>query len=262
MNHWFQSEESSEHHFNPVPSLFTLCNALCGFSAIIHAMAAQPGQVPAISLWLIGFAMLFDVLDGLAARVLKAQSTHGMNLDSLADAISFGAAPAVIIYRLLLGDGAGSGLTESLAWFVAAFYLGCELWRLAHYNSIALQETDDRSDFIGLPSPGAAALICSMAVVVPALELGDRTTLAAYIAHAMLSATLMISTVPYTHVRRCLSNTRKWISVAFLAAVFISVFMFKIWGLVGWAYLYVLYAPLLEMESRLARHAEKHATML
>lgn len=262
MNHWLQSEESAEHPFNPVPSLFTLCNALCGFTSIIHAVAAPAGQVPVISLWLIGFAMLFDVLDGLAARVLKAQSTHGMNLDSLADAISFGAAPAVIIYRLVLGDGAGAGLNEIVAWFVAAFYLGCELWRLAHYNTIAILETDDRSDFVGLPSPGAAGLICSMALLVPALDLGARTVVLAYIAHAMLSAALMISTVPYTHVRRCLSKSRKWVSIAFLAAVTASIFLFKVWGLVGWAYLYVLYAPFLEVESRLARHVQKHATML
>lgn len=253
---------SADFRFNPVPSLFTLCNALCGFTSIISAMAVPQGQVPVISLWLIGGAMLFDVLDGLAARVLKAQSMHGMNLDSMADAVSFGAAPAVIIYRLILGDGTGSGLIEGVAWFVAAFYLGCELWRLAHYNTIAMQETDEHSDFVGLPSPGAAALVCSMAILVPALELDARLALLAYIAHAILSAFLMISTVPYTHVRRCLSNSRKWVSVAFLAAVITSIAIFKIWGLVGWAYLYVLYAPVLEMESRLARHAHKHATML
>jgi len=261
MNFWYRSDEASEHPFNPVPSLFTLCNALCGFTAIVHAMTAQPGQVPLISLWLIGGAMLFDVLDGLAARVLKAQSMHGMNLYSLADAVSFGAAPAVIIYRLILGDGTGTGLIEGVAWFVAACYLGCELWRLAHYNTIAMQETDERIDFVGLPSPGAAALVCSMAILVPALDMDARLALVAYCAHAMLCAFLMISTVPYTHVRRCLSNSRKWVSFAFLAAVITSISIFKIWGLVGWAYLYVLYAPVLEMESRLARYAEKHATM-
>ena len=127
-------EESTDSHFNPVPSLFTLCNALCGFTSVLFTLRAEPGVIPAISLWLIFGAMLFDVMDGLAARVLKAQSLHGMNLDSMADVISFGVAPAVIIHQLILGQTSLSGHIPGLAWFIAAFYLGCALWRLAQYN--------------------------------------------------------------------------------------------------------------------------------
>lgn len=255
-------DDHVEPRFNPVPSLFTLCNALCGFAAIIYALGAEDGRIPAISLWLVFGAMLFDVFDGLAARVLKAQSDHGMNLDSLADAVSFGVAPAVIIYRLVLGDAPVNGLVHGVAMLTASIYLGCELWRLAHYNSIKMQETDDHGDFVGLPSPGAAALVCSMVVLVPALSLGAKMTCAAYIAYGLLGAVLMVSTVPYTHVRRSLSNNNKWITVAFLIAVFASIYFFKTWALVGWAHFYVLYAPIVEMEAKLARQAEKHATML
>lgn len=263
MNDFVKYEEASESRFNPVPSLFTLCNALCGFTAILYTLGAEAGQIPAISLWLIGGAMLFDVLDGLAARLLKAQSIHGMNLDSMADVVSFGAAPAVIIYRLLLGGTTESiGLSQGIAWFVAAFYLGCALWRLAQYNTSAIQEADDHGDFIGLPSPGAAALVCSMAVLIPALDLGPKATFAIYICYSVLSASLMVSAVPYTHIRRCLSNSNKLVVVVLLTAVVVSIFIFKMWSLVIWAHFYVLYAPILEVEAKLARQAHKHATML
>ncbi len=250
-------DNQPEHHFNPVPSLFTLCNALCGFTSILYTLGAEDGHVPAISLWLVFGAMLFDVLDGLAARVLKAQSLHGMNLDSLADAISFGAAPAAIIHQLIMGRIALAGHFPGLAWFVAAFYLGCALWRLAQYNSIAMQETEDHSDFVGLPSPGAAALVCAMAILVPELDLGAKLMLIAYIAYSVISAGLMVSAVPYTHIRRWLTNTRKWVPVLFIGAVVASIFLFKVWAMVAWAHFYAFSAPFIALEARVMqrRHA-------
>jgi len=246
-----------ENRLNPVPSLFTLCNALCGFTSIIYTLNAEIGRIPAISLWLVFAAMLFDVFDGLAARLLKAQSLHGMNLDSLADAVSFGVAPAIIIYQLMMGNSELVRHMPGLALLTAAFYFVCALWRLAHYNCIAVQETGDSGDFVGLPSPGGAALVCAMAILVPALDLGVKETVAACISYVVTGSVLMVSNVPYTHVRRCLTNSKRWITVMLVAAIFSSIFLFQVWAMVAWAHFYVFSAPLLALEARVMqrRHA-------
>jgi CDP-diacylglycerol--serine O-phosphatidyltransferase len=250
------SGDDTETNFNPVPSLFTLCNALCGITSIIFTFRAGDGLIHPLSIWLIFGAMLFDVLDGMAARLLNAQSLHGMNLDSLADVISFGAAPAVMIYGLI-ANGFRTDAFPGLAWFAASFYLVCALWRLAHYNSIALQETGDHGDFIGLPTPGAAALICSMAILVPALGPGFKLATPLYTSYAVVSAVLMVGAVPYTHVRRCLSHSRKWVAPMVLLMLIGSILLFKVWALVGWAHFYAFSAPLMALEARVMqrRHA-------
>lgn len=248
-------------HFNPVPSLLTLCNALCGFTAVLYTFSAAPEDpIPVMALWLVFGAMIFDVLDGLSARLLKAQSLHGMNLDSLADALSFGVAPAAILYRLLAGEMTNASHLPNLPWVAAAFYLACALWRLAHYNALALQETDDDSgDFVGLPSPGAAALICAAAILVPALGLDTHITIALYTLYATGSAVLMVSAVPYTHLRRHLAHSRRWITPLLVTGCVASIIVLKVWAMVGWAHLYAFYAPLIALESHIMQRREADA---
>lgn len=250
-------ETTAEGRFNPIPSLFTLCNALCGFTSILYTFRSAEAGIPLLSLWLILGAMLFDVLDGLSARWFKAQSLHGMNLDSLADAISFGAAPAAIIYRLVGNGVSFSGQFPGLAWFVAAFYLGCALWRLAQYNSLAVQDSPATSDFLGLPTPGAAALICAMTILVPALALGNKLMLLLYLAYALISAVLMVSALPYNHLRRVCIPPRKGLIVPMMLAAIAAIVLFKVWIVVALTHLYALHAPLLALESRVLqrRHA-------
>ncbi len=202
--------------------------------------------------------MLFDALDGAAARLLKAQSLHGMCLDSLADAISFGVAPAMIIFQLVSNQMSAASEFPGLAWCASMFYLGCALWRLAQYNSFAIQEPRDCGDFIGLPSPGAAALVCAAAVLVPETGLGPVASVAAYVAYAAISAILMVSVVPYTHIRRHLTYSRRWIAPTLVAIAIASIVFFKGWAIVGWAHIYVLSAPLVALEARAMqrRHAD------
>ena len=97
-----------------------------------------------------------------------------------------------------------------------------------------------------------------MAVLVPALELSVRLMLTAYIAYAITSAVLMVSIVPYTHIRRCLSSSRRWVPVLFVVAVLASIFMFKVWAMVAWAHFYALSAPLVALEAHVMqrRHAD------
>ena len=145
-----------------LPTLLTLGNAVCGFGALTFA-GRWTGFDPDTSLFvaacLIFMAMVFDVLDGSAARRLKQTSEFGAQLDSLCDAISFGAAPALLMLQL------AAGFHMRLLWVVAALYVACTVLRLARYNVEADDMPSDRS-FRGLPSPAAAGTVASFPLMV------------------------------------------------------------------------------------------------
>lgn len=254
-----QRPEESGSHVNPLPSLMTLCNALCGFSAILHLTAAPAGQVPAISLWLIGMAMLFDMLDGWAARTFNAQSLHGAHLDSMADVISFCLAPAVLIHRVI--QNASSELLPSIAWLAAALYLCSAIWRLAQFNTIAIEKPDHSPDFSGLPTPGAAGLVCCALIWVPAIQLSTTATLSIYLAYVVLCSFLMVSSLSYRHLPSILTHANKWIRIGMLALILASLIVFRQWALVAWGHLYVLYTPIVLIHFILTHQTTRPADM-
>ena len=138
-----------------IPSFFTCCNLVCGLIAILLGENL-------ISYWLIFTGMWLDVFDGVAARVLNASSAIGKELDSMADSITFGVAPAVIYYKLAPSD--------NWIYFIPAtiFLLGCAL-RLAIFNTLESKKT-----FTGLASPAAAffmfGIFISLHAKVPLIE--------------------------------------------------------------------------------------------
>ena len=119
-------------------------NAVAGFLAIL---AAFEGHVT-VACWFILLAALLDGLDGKIARLSGSTSRFGIELDSLADFLSFGIAPAVVVYTIKLGDLGRWGSVISVLYIMAAAY------RLARYNLLA--ESDEKKDFMGLPVPAAA----------------------------------------------------------------------------------------------------------
>jgi CDP-diacylglycerol--serine O-phosphatidyltransferase len=153
---------------HPVPTLVTLGNLLCGFGAIVLAMrASHPPQdfynfdahdCLRVSAMLIFLAMVFDVFDGKVARWTQSSSKFGMEMDSLCDVISFGVAPAVLVYAMLdeqlLAMPSSFHLLDRFVWPMLAAYVSCAALRLARYNIEA--ETGHRDFFFGMPSPGAA----------------------------------------------------------------------------------------------------------
>jgi CDP-diacylglycerol--serine O-phosphatidyltransferase len=242
--------ETVEARFNPVPSLITLCNAFCGFVSMVFAISSyvRGEPVPQVCIWLLLGAMVFDTLDGLAARMLNAKSPHGANLDSLADAISFGAAPATIIFVFINRHCPADSLIASLlVWAVALFYLGCTLWRLARYNALADSGKKDDGCFLGLPSPAGASMIYSAGLFLPKLALGPHLLFYCSLGYAFLTGLLMVSNVPYPHVRRCVSGEPRVLSFVFVCVVLGSVAVFRVTALVAWAYIYFLIAPLAEL---------------
>ncbi len=130
-----------------LPNLFTTGNLFCGFYAIIQAMNGRFEQA-AIAIF---FGMLLDAFDGRVARMTNTQSAFGEQYDSLADVVSFGAAPALVMYEFAL-KGMGK-----VGWSIAFIYVAGAALRLARFN--ANLGVVDRKFFQGLSSPAAAALV-------------------------------------------------------------------------------------------------------
>ena len=140
---------------------FTLANAFCGTSAIFAAMRyLQDGDLRYlyIGMAMIPLAFVFDALDGRIARWRKVSSTLGRELDSLADIISFGVAPAALGYAC--------GLQGGWDWAVLSYYVGCGVSRLARYNVTAEQLSGDEGKvkyFEGTPIPTSVVIVALLA---------------------------------------------------------------------------------------------------
>ncbi len=149
------------------PNLVTTAALLSGFSAVLLALDAYavgfsdgPVKVSYMkAVMLVFLAMIFDGLDGRVARWTESESRFGEEYDSLSDLISFGIAPAVIIYLWSLKSLSSSSLNivADFAWFAAYVYLACTALRLARFN-VQIESTD-RAFFTGLPSPSAAGIV-------------------------------------------------------------------------------------------------------
>lgn len=137
-----------------LPNLFTTAALFCGFYAIIAALQNR-FELAAVAVFV---AMVLDGLDGRVARLTHTESEFGAQYDSMADLVSFGLAPALIMYEWALGSMASMGpFLSKLGWLAAFFYTVMAALRLARFN-VQLGSTDKRY-FIGLPSPSAAAIV-------------------------------------------------------------------------------------------------------
>ena len=216
-----------------VPTLFTLGNLVCGFFAIVVAsriarpteetlqsLATRPTSLDSLrqlfsdqhdthNLMLCGalilIAMVFDALDGQVARMTRAMSDFGAQLDSLCDLVTFGVAPAILLVKMCPEFTYGH---REVIWSIAALFCICAALRLARYN-VETDEHDERDYFNGLPTPAAAAVIASFTILSYTLRQQiDRSSFADFywwMQHllppfAVLIAVLMVSRVPYPHI--------------------------------------------------------------
>lgn len=155
-----------------LPSLLTVANLLCGYYAILSTMKGTLGDLDNAAK-AIGFAILFDTLDGRVARASKVSSPFGRELDSLADVISFGVAPAFLslAWGLKSLNPVSAGSPElvrhvyQLGWIVSFAFLICGAWRLARFNIYSMNPYPHdplaHRYFVGLPIPAAAGLIAA-----------------------------------------------------------------------------------------------------
>ena len=239
--------------FAVLPTMLTLGNAVCGFGAI--TFAAKVGLITRLGwgkdntecLWiaalLIFLAMVFDMLDGRAARWAKQTSQFGAELDSLCDAISFGVAPAFILVKF------SPDFHPRLLWVIAVLFVVCAILRLARFN-VETDEEDTHECFSGLPSPAAAGTVASFLVAYPELQdlakdLGENATAWDRMTHnlalnllpalqillplvALSCACLMVSRLRYSHVfNQWFRGRRSYQHILQLLVAIAGIFIFR-----------------------------------
>jgi CDP-diacylglycerol--serine O-phosphatidyltransferase len=152
-----------------LPNLLTAGNLFCGFVALTKIVEADiSGGIYTdiwVALYFILAACIFDLFDGRVARMGGAESPFGREFDSLADLISFGAAPAFLVHRIVLKDVFVQ--YAEIGWFIASIYLVCGAFRLARYNVLSsLPNSTASKEFFGFPIPSAAALVASITMLM------------------------------------------------------------------------------------------------
>jgi CDP-diacylglycerol--serine O-phosphatidyltransferase len=199
-----------------LPNALTLGNAACGFAAIVFASKAEPGETAAVQYlayagWCLLAAMLFDLLDGLVARLVNGTSEFGCQLDSLCDAISFGVAPGFLLYAQAKQWTVNAGQVASL---VAVLYVLCAVVRLARFNVAPAAPVEKKPgavghSFTGLPSPVAAGCVGAFAWIGHLDWMGTWTDFGGFpevqywmLPGCLVAALLMVSPFPYAHLAK------------------------------------------------------------
>jgi CDP-diacylglycerol--serine O-phosphatidyltransferase len=169
-----------------VPSLFTVLNIFCGYSAIVESAQGAYHQAA----WFIILAAIFDTLDGVMARITKSSSSFGVEFDSLSDVVSFGAAPSFLVYQsLLIADG-GIGL------LLSSFPMVLGALRLARFNSQLVGFTKEY--FKGLPIPASAMTIAAYVLAFQVEGSGYAPLAASLLTPLVVVVSLlMVSTIKY-----------------------------------------------------------------
>jgi len=198
---------------------------------------------------MIFVAMICDALDGLVARLVGGTSSFGGHLDSLADIISFGVAPALMVIMLAQHTahpqiaGVGPSLWLRLIWIITGLYCVCAILRLARYNDEHSLTTERTDDFEGLPIPAAAGMIAAL-VMLYAQEETIRETLLYLMVIAMpILAGLMVSRLPFPHFvnKVLLSKHSLMYIIAFAMAVLVVIITgVQIYALAGGFLFYMM----------------------
>ncbi len=255
-----------------LPSLFTLSSLLCGFAAIYFSQRAMfpldGGEnvpmsnirllnmmFPSILSFAAGLVILgifLDMFDGLVARVTRSTTDFGGQLDSLADMVNCGVAPAALMIAFMLqhfkADAvAPSPISENpfgrLAWACACVYVVFTAVRLARYNvEHALADFDYRT-FRGLPSPGAAGMMCAVILLYDQVETLQPFLVHAIPAVAVATGCLMVSRIRYRRLQGYLQGRKPFHQLVILVLVFAVFWPYKAYTLFGLISCYVLSGP-------------------
>ena len=159
-----------------IPNVVSAANISVGFAAI---MVASQGRFD-LAVYLLYVAIVFDILDGRLARWLNATSEIGKQLDSFCDAVSFGIAPAFLVYQAILVEAGGLGFVVALAYLLAGVF------RLARYNVITDAHTKDATS-VGVPIPIGAGYLMAVALMRDHLQPWLAATVVLFLAAAMIS---------------------------------------------------------------------------
>lgn len=204
-----------------LPNLMTAGNLFCGFVAVIKCIQARletmapgtyshsPANLYVQAVWFILAAVIFDSLDGRLARLGGRESLFGAEFDSLADVVSFGIAPALMVFFLILSPTQGYPVFRQIGWFIGFVYLLCAAMRLARFNVITNpllhRPKDSNKDFIGLPVPAAAGTVASLVLLLLHFSQDNRELHSVALVLPvllLLIAFLMVSTVRYPSLKQ------------------------------------------------------------
>jgi CDP-diacylglycerol--serine O-phosphatidyltransferase len=260
-----------------LPSAFTAANVGMGYFAVMASLrgfqllegGGEAGLAQATAHFdnagrAIGWAMLFDMLDGRIARLTKTTTEIGIQLDSLADVLTFGIAPAVLAYAWGYGAAFPDGSPQhQLGWFVSFMFLICGAFRLARFNVQAMRPRPlaegtakvDKKNFVGLPIPAAAGLVAALVHFAPkplASYEPRLSTLYGGLLMAMMAvlAALMVSTIRYSSFKTMGAGRRSTAKmILILAAVGMLIWQFSQYFLLAIVGTYVLSGMILRVAS-------------
>jgi CDP-diacylglycerol--serine O-phosphatidyltransferase len=254
-----------------LPSLFTVGTLVCGYFALlstlkgIQLMAAGMGAGMSVSPFddaakAIGWAIVFDGLDGRIARLTNSTSAFGREFDSLADVITFGVAPALLAYAWgvrAVDDVYGTKIIHILrdaGWVITFAYVICGAARLARFNIDTVKPTGDRRYFVGMPIPGAAGVVAAV-VHWGKDPLTSWLYAGAWLLLVLFLAFLMVSRVRYYSFKTLDLRRRR----PFFAVILFGVTVWAIWAfseevLLTIALTYLISGLLLRLSSRLRPH--------
>jgi CDP-diacylglycerol--serine O-phosphatidyltransferase len=236
------------HGVSLLPSLFTIANLFCGWACVVYAMRGEF----IVAAPFIGVAIVLDMLDGRIARMTGTTSDFGVQLDSLADLISFGMAPAILAFQW------GLEPLGRMGWAVGFLFLTAAALRLARFN---IQTVSDKRYFAGLPSPAAAAIPASTIFYYPQ---GLHTPQQALFGMAMMMvpALLMVSTIRFRSFKTIDMGARRGyqvlIGVAGILALIVT-YPHEVLILMAYAYLLSAFVGMLRSRLRPADVAEPRA---
>ncbi|VVM05396.1 CDP-diacylglycerol---serine O-phosphatidyltransferase [Methylacidimicrobium cyclopophantes] len=188
-----------------LPSLMTAGNLLCGFLAILKILEGSILRDSELSGWIHTYktsldfilaAFVFDLLDGRVARLGGKESAFGREFDSLADLISFGVAPALLVFEIVLYQ-----FPHRLGWIVAATYLVCGALRLARFNVYAARAEESKEVFTGFPIPAAAGLVSSITLFMLSLYETDREMKQGWGRYVLAGLLLLLSFMMFSKLR-------------------------------------------------------------
>lgn len=291
-------EHEHEHPPNPprrglrkglylLPSAFTAANIGMGFFSVMSSLrgfqilgSATPDLAAAANHFdnaaiAIGWALLFDMIDGRIARLTKTTTEIGIQLDSIADVVTFGIAPAILAYVW----GYGVSLTEGsdlhrLAWFLSFLYLMCGAFRLARFNVQASRPRiiaegtvkTDKKSFVGLPIPVAGGLIAALVHFSPAplIYFGpERARIYAGLLMLLvfLLSLMMVSTLRFSSFKTVGTTARSSMRMIILVlAIGMLIFLYSQYVLLGIVIMYILHGLLSRVVSVFWRRGESSET--
>jgi CDP-diacylglycerol--serine O-phosphatidyltransferase len=245
-----------------IPSMFTAGNIAMGFLAVLSSVRGfqliniSPENAAIYfdyAAKAIGLAILFDTLDGRLARITRTETEIGVQLDSLADVLTFGIAPTVLAYSWAIGATfSDESSIHGIGVFVLFMYLMCGTFRLARFNLAALRPRvlaegsarTDKKNFVGLPIPPSAGLLAAIIHFKPmplntyGENLGNIYSTLVMILIAVLGL-LMVSTLRYSSFKSTGTGKSSIYLILLVAAVFMAVWLYSKYVLLSLGIVYV-----------------------